>query len=123
MADTAFEAELKAFEGRTVGKPQVARDPVNQPMIRHWCDAIDDQNPVYTEPELAQQSIHGSIVAPPTMLQAWTMRGCDRRPSPRAATPTRPKMSLHCSTTPASRRWWRPIACRNTAATCIPATT
>jgi len=85
MADTAFEAELKAFEGRTVGGPQVARDPVNQPMIRHWCDAIDDQNPVYTEPELAQQSIHGSIVAPPTMLQAWTMRGLRPPPQPESS--------------------------------------
>jgi uncharacterized OB-fold protein len=30
---------------------------------------------VYTDPEFAAKSIHGGIVAPPTMLQAWTMRG------------------------------------------------
>ena len=83
MADEdkgAFLARLKAFEGREVGEPFVARDPVNQPMIRHWCDAMDDANPVYTDPELAAQSVHGGIVAPPTMLQAWTMRGL--RPPP-----------------------------------------
>ena len=28
-------------------KPRVARDPVNQPMIRHWVDAIGDDNPIY----------------------------------------------------------------------------
>jgi hypothetical protein len=52
-----------------------ARDAVNEPMIRHWCDALDDRNPVYTDPELAARSVHGGIVAPPTMLQAWTMPG------------------------------------------------
>jgi uncharacterized OB-fold protein len=44
-------------------------------MIRHWCDSVDDRNPVYTDPEFAARSLHGGIVAPPTMLQAWTMRG------------------------------------------------
>ena len=44
-------------------------------MIRHWCDALGDRNPVYTDPEFAARSVHGGIVAPPTMLQAWTMRG------------------------------------------------
>jgi hypothetical protein len=59
-----------------------ARDPVNQPMIRHWCDAIGDDNPIYTDPELAAQSIQGEIVAPPTMLQAWNMAGVrPRRPA------------------------------------------
>lgn len=57
------------------GQPQVARDPVNQPMIRHWCDAMEDHNPVYTDPDRAAKSVHGQIVAPPTMLMAWTMLG------------------------------------------------
>jgi uncharacterized OB-fold protein/acyl dehydratase len=56
-------------------EPYLARDPVNAPMIRHWCDAVGDRNPVYTDPALAAQSLHGGIVAPPTMLQAWTMPG------------------------------------------------
>lgn len=56
-------------------EPQLARDPVNEPMIRHWCDAVDDRNPIYTDPEFAAASPHRGIVAPPTMLQAWTMRG------------------------------------------------
>jgi uncharacterized protein len=71
----ALLERLNQFEGREVGAPFVARDAVNQAMIRHWCDAMDDANPVYTDPEAAAASIHGGIVAPPTMLQAWTMRG------------------------------------------------
>jgi uncharacterized OB-fold protein/acyl dehydratase len=62
-------------------EPIPARDAVNEPMIRHWCDAVDDRNPVYTEPEVAGKSIHGGIVAPPTMLQAWTMPGLRRDPA------------------------------------------
>jgi uncharacterized OB-fold protein/acyl dehydratase len=67
--------KLEALEGQEVGPPALARDAVNQPMIRHWCDALGDRNPVYTDPEFAARSVHGGIVAPPTMLQAWTMRG------------------------------------------------
>jgi uncharacterized OB-fold protein/acyl dehydratase len=66
---------LRRFEGVALGEPTPARDPVNQPMIHHWCDAIQDRNPVYTDPEFASRSTHGGIVAPPTMLQAWTMPG------------------------------------------------
>lgn len=71
----AFLQRLRAYVGREAGPPFTARDPVNQPMIRHWCDAIGDTNPVYTDPEFAAGSIHKGIVAPPTMMQAWTMRG------------------------------------------------
>lgn len=78
-AANAFLARLRAFEGRTGGPTVVARDPVNQPMIRHWCDAMGDANPVYTDPESAAGSIHGGIIAPPTMLQAWTMPGLGER--------------------------------------------
>jgi uncharacterized OB-fold protein/acyl dehydratase len=66
---------LRELEGKPLGEPWVARDPVNEPMIRHWCDAVDDRNPVYTDPGFAARSVHGGIVAPPTMLQAWTMPG------------------------------------------------
>lgn len=74
---------LRSFEGVQVSGPSVARDPVNEPMIRHWCDAMGDRNPVYTDPDFAARSVHGGIVAPPTMLQAWSMRGL-RPPDPAA---------------------------------------
>jgi acyl dehydratase len=70
----AFLEELRPHVGRE-GAAEPARDPVNQPMIRHWCDAMSDENPVYTDPEFAAKSLHGGIVAPPAMLNAWTMRG------------------------------------------------
>jgi acyl dehydratase len=69
----AVRAKLEKYVGKPMGPPSVAPDPVNTPMIRHWVDALDDQNPIYLDDELAAQTRHGGIVAPPAMLQAWTM--------------------------------------------------
>jgi hypothetical protein len=66
-------AALRAAIGQPIGAPAVAPDPVNQPMIRHWATALEDHNPVYTDPEFAAGSRFGGIVAPPLMLQTWTM--------------------------------------------------
>lgn len=74
---TALVDELRAFAGRVAAPPRVADDPVNEPMIRHWCQALLDANPVYTDPEFAATTRHGGIIAPPTMLQSWTHH--DRR--------------------------------------------
>jgi uncharacterized protein len=70
-----FRERLDALIGRPMGNagPSAAPDPVNQPMIRHWAAAFEDANPVYTDPDAAAASRFGEIVAPPTMLQTWTM--------------------------------------------------
>lgn len=54
---------LKMFEGRPAAISGVGKDIVNEPMIRHWCEAMGDRSPAYPE------------TAPPTMLQVWTMGG------------------------------------------------
>ena len=71
----AFLDTIKAFEGRVNGPPARALDAVNEPMIRHWCDAMADDNPIYVDAAAAEAAGHDGIVAPPTMLQAWSMRG------------------------------------------------
>src|SRR6476646_9875792 len=81
VASDLYE-QLLRFVGQSSGPAVKAWDAVNQPMIRHWCDAVGDTNPVYTDPEAAAASVHGGIVAPPTMLQAWTMKGL--RPPPKS---------------------------------------
>ena len=73
---TEFRKKLDALIGQPTGgsgKPTVAPDPVNQPMIRHWAHALSDMNPVYLDPDFAAKSRFGGIVSPPVMLQAWTM--------------------------------------------------
>lgn len=59
-------------------QPTPARDPVNQPMIHHWTDAIGDRNPIYVDAEAARAAGHPGIVAPPAMIQVWTMMGLGR---------------------------------------------
>ena len=75
--DTQSEARaitaLRALIGKPIGPPGVAPDPVNQPMIRHWAAAMEDHNPVYTDPAFAAATRFGGIVAPPMMLQTWIM--------------------------------------------------
>ncbi len=66
-------ATMRAMIGTPIGAPSVAPDPVNQPMIRHWATALEDHNPVYTDPAFAAGTRFGGIVAPPLMLQTWTM--------------------------------------------------
>jgi uncharacterized OB-fold protein len=73
--------QLHGYAGRDVGPRDRGPDAVNQAMIRHWCEAIGDRNPVYTDPAAAAASRHGEVIAPPTMLQAWTMRGIRPRPA------------------------------------------
>ena len=43
-------------------------------MIRHWAAAFEDANPVYVDADAAAASRFGEIVAPPLMLQTWTMQ-------------------------------------------------
>jgi uncharacterized OB-fold protein/acyl dehydratase len=75
MERAELEAKLKTYVGKAAGPPTPAPDAVNEAMIRHWCDAMGDRLPVYTDAEAAAKSVHGGIVAPPTMLQAWILRG------------------------------------------------
>jgi len=67
-----FYEELKALVGQE-GSRLVAVDEVCKPMIRHWCEAMQDGNPLYTDEEYARKSKYGGIIAPPTMLLTWTM--------------------------------------------------
>ncbi len=79
--DAEFEAALQQFVGKEVGPPHPAPDEVNLAMIRHWCEAIGDANPVYLDAAAATASVHGQLVAPPTMLQAWVMSGINPLPA------------------------------------------
>ena len=75
MPDEALEAKFEKYVGKAVGPAEVARDRVSAPMIRHWCEAMGDANPVYVDADAAAKSVHAGIVAPPTMMQAWILKG------------------------------------------------
>ena len=76
MSDLQAGIDEIVAAGRST--PTVSRDPVNQPMIHHWTDAIGDKNPIYVDEEAAKAAGHPGIVAPPAMIQVWTMMGLGR---------------------------------------------
>ncbi|MDT4906306.1 MAG: 3-oxo-4,17-pregnadiene-20-carboxyl-CoA hydratase alpha subunit [Pseudonocardiales bacterium] len=55
--------------------PRPGRDPVNLPMINNWVEALGDDNPIYVSAEAAKEAGHDGLVAPPAMVQVWTMGG------------------------------------------------
>lgn len=70
-----YERRLQAFVDRQLSGSTPGQDPVNVPMIRHWVEAMEDDNPVHLSDEAARATGRPGIVAPASMTQAWTMRG------------------------------------------------
>ncbi len=66
---------LKGYVGQEIGPAWVASDPVNLAMVRQFCAAVGDSNPVYLDETAAANSAHKGVVAPPTMMDAWVMPG------------------------------------------------
>jgi len=73
VEDIQKAAERVKAEGKS--KPRAGRHPVNQPMVDHWLDAMGDKNPIYVDESAAKAAGHPGIVAPPAMIQVWTMFG------------------------------------------------
>ncbi len=76
----ALHAQLLRFQGIRA-KPRPALDPVHPTLIRQWCEAFEDSNPLYLDPEAARKTAHGRLVAPPAMLDVWMMPGQAPRPA------------------------------------------
>ena len=62
--------EAKKYIGRLSGFME-GPDEVNEAMIRHWCEMVEDANPLYTDEKYAKKSEYKSIISPPTMLTTW----------------------------------------------------
>ena len=45
--------DLQALVGKEAG-PFDSNDEINKAMIRHWCEAMEDGNPIYTDEEYAE---------------------------------------------------------------------
>jgi uncharacterized protein len=72
-------AERLKQAGESARRP--GRDPVNRPMINNWVEALGDANPIYVDDAAARAVGHGGPVAPPAMIQVWTMGGLHGRRS------------------------------------------
>jgi acyl dehydratase len=68
---TIPDDDLKPLIGKE-SPPLTGPDKVSKQMIRHWCEAVEDTNPLYTDEEYAKKSRYGSIISPPAMVQTWS---------------------------------------------------
>ncbi|MCZ4500751.1 MAG: hypothetical protein JWQ74_3306 [Marmoricola sp.] len=59
-------AKVEEFKATGETEPRVARDPINQPMINNWLEAIGETDARFKDG-----------IAPPAMAQVWTMYGLD----------------------------------------------
>ncbi|MFC1944663.1 MaoC family dehydratase N-terminal domain-containing protein [Chloroflexota bacterium] len=71
MATSDLSPELKKYIGLVSFESVEVVDEVNKPMIRMWCEMVEDTNPLYTDEEYATRSEYGCIVSPPTMIMTW----------------------------------------------------
>ncbi|ETK31939.1 bifunctional MaoC family dehydratase N-terminal/OB-fold nucleic acid binding domain-containing protein [Microbispora sp. ATCC PTA-5024] len=81
-AEPDTHGHLMALADKAIGAGEGPRmpapDPVNPVMIRHWAEAMGDANPRYAGPD---------AVAPPAMIQVWTMAGPGGRAARASRTP------------------------------------
>jgi|GEM_PF-673250 len=80
-------ADLATIVGTALRSNIISQDCVNVAMIRHWVEAMGDDNPVHLDRRAAQATGRSDIVAPATMVQAWTMVGYRATVSPDADRP------------------------------------
>jgi hypothetical protein len=69
----SLEQQLESLKGQRKG-PYLSHNPVSATQIWQWCSAMGDNNPRYS-PGTDQ-------VAPPAMMQMWTMRDISDRYAP-----------------------------------------
>lgn len=75
MSAEQLQAEIAQIKAAGRSMSRLGREPVNEPMMHHWLDAIGDRNPIYVDEAAATAAGHPGIVAPPAMIQVWTMAG------------------------------------------------
>ncbi|MDT7572677.1 MAG: 3-oxo-4,17-pregnadiene-20-carboxyl-CoA hydratase alpha subunit, partial [Actinomycetota bacterium] len=68
MTDADILAGAAQVKAAGASAPRAGRDPVNQPMINNWVEALGDTNPIYVDERAARAAGHDGIVAPPAMI-------------------------------------------------------
>ena len=64
-----IKQKVAEITATVVAKSRAGRDPVNQPIINNWVEALGDRNPIYTDEAAARAAGHPGIVAPPAMIR------------------------------------------------------
>ena len=64
----------KEWIGRTSERTE-GRYPVEYDPIRRHCHMVEDENPLFLDPEFAAGTRHGGVIAPPVMVDYFASRG------------------------------------------------
>src|SRR3989304_9917807 len=67
-----LSAQQRALIGKETA-PSAAPSAVNEGMARHWCEMVEDTNPIYFDEGYARTTWLQGTFAPPTMLNTWGM--------------------------------------------------
>ncbi len=73
QASAAGELDLKRLTGHRLG-PYLSFNPVSRVQVWQWCSAMGDRNPLYLDDAFRAGTEFDRVVAPPAMMQMWTMR-------------------------------------------------
>lgn len=72
-AEVAFDySRIEKFVGAS-SEWHEGHDEVSESDIRHWCEVTQNSNPIYTDEEYAKKSKYGGIIAPPEMVQTFSL--------------------------------------------------
>ncbi len=80
-ASPAPTLDVDALTGHRLG-PYNSFHPVTEVQIWQWCRAMGDDNPLYLDREYHACAGIDAPLAPPTMMQMWTMRDIAMRYAP-----------------------------------------
>lgn len=69
----ASELDIDALTGTRLG-PYNSFNPVSRVQVWQWCSAMGDRNPLYLDAQYHASSGIDAAIAPPAMMQMWTMR-------------------------------------------------
>ena len=63
--DLSPEARDKLLALARESRPEPAAIEVDEYLIRHWCETLEDGNPLYLDAEYARSRGYRGVVAPP----------------------------------------------------------
>jgi len=81
VTSNASALDLQHLVGQRKG-PYCSFNPVSAVQIWQWCSALGDNNPLYLDSNYRTSAGFKCAVAPPAMMQMWTMRDVNDRYAP-----------------------------------------
>jgi acyl dehydratase len=83
--------DLSALTGHRTG-PYCSFNAVSRAQVWQWCSAMGDRNPLYLDEDYRSRAGFDRVVAPPAMMQMWTMRDVNSEYAPGTADDAGPRV-------------------------------